>query len=126
LLLNRPLNQLVNLSLGRLSTLFLIELPVASLPSNQPGLDTRPIWPGRPKLIYPRYLVNKDAWLAAHLENQPAKCRIARGLQHYPKVWLNENRRNLGFQRKVLERVTLSSLVDSPNWTDEEATAWLD
>ena len=26
--------------------------------------DTRPIWPGRPELIYRQYLAEKEAWLA--------------------------------------------------------------
>jgi len=28
--------------------------------------DSRPIWPGRPEVIYSKYLANKEAWLAAH------------------------------------------------------------
>jgi hypothetical protein len=92
----------------------------------QPILDTRPIWLGRPELIYQRYLADKEAWLTAHPEVQLAEYRTARGLKRYQKRWLNENRRNLGFQRLNLETETLSSIIDSPNWTDEEVTAWLD
>ena len=92
----------------------------------QPILDTRPIWLGRPELIYQRYLADKEAWLTAHPEVQLAEYRTARGLKRYQKRWLNENRRNLGFQRLNLETETLSSILDSPNWTDKEITAWLD
>jgi hypothetical protein len=28
-------------------------------------LDTRPIWPGRPELIYQAYIAEREAWLAA-------------------------------------------------------------
>jgi hypothetical protein len=102
--------------------------PVPEPGVSEPGVpepaDTRPIWPYRPELIYQRYLAEKEAWLVAHPGIRPARYRTARGLEHYPKRWLNENRRNLGFWRLDLETETL--LEDSPNWTDEEVTAWLD
>jgi hypothetical protein len=91
----------------------------------QPVPDTRPIWPNRPELIYQRYLANKEAWLTAHPEVQPAQYRTAQGRRNYSKRWLNENRRNLGFWRLDLQTETLLT-EDSPNWTDEEVTAWLD
>jgi hypothetical protein len=86
--------------------------------------DTRPIWPGRPELIYRRYLAEKEAWLIAHPDVQPAKYRAARGLEKHSQRWCNENRRYLGYQRLDLETETL--LEDSPDWTNEEIEAWLD
>ena len=29
-------------------------------------IDTRPIWPGRPEVIYANYLATKEAWLSAY------------------------------------------------------------
>ena len=29
-------------------------------------VDTRPIWPGRPEVIYTNYLAIKEAWLATY------------------------------------------------------------
>ena len=34
--------------------------------TSQPDLDTCPIWPGRPELIYKKYLAEKEAWLSAY------------------------------------------------------------
>jgi histone H3/H4 len=34
--------------------------------SPEPSPDTRPIWPGRPELIYKQYLIEKEAWLTSH------------------------------------------------------------
>jgi hypothetical protein len=71
------------------------------------SVDTRPIWPGRPELIYQQYLAKKEAWLLANPRVQPAQYHTARGLEHYSRRWLNENQRNLGFQRLNLETETL-------------------
>ena len=92
-----------------------------------PESDTRPIWPGRPELIHKRYVAEKEAWLAAHPGVRPAQYRKARRLEHYPKRWLNENRKYLGYQRLDLETETLLDYIEyPPNWTDEEVEAWLD
>jgi hypothetical protein len=92
-----------------------------------PKPDTRPIWPGRPELIHKRYIAEKVAWLKAHPDVRPAQYRKERGLEHYPKRWLNENRNYLGYQRLDLEIETLLDYIEHPpNWTDEEVEAWLD
>ena len=92
-----------------------------------PKPDTRPIWPGRPELIYKRYIAEKEAWLAAHPGVRPAQYRKARRLEHYPKRWLNENCKYLGYQRLDLETETLLDYREyPPEWTDEEVEAWLD
>jgi hypothetical protein len=43
-------------------------------------VDIRPIWPGRPELIYQAYLAEKNTWLAANPAIQPAQYRNKRGL----------------------------------------------
>ena len=92
-----------------------------------PEPDTRPIWPGRPELIHKRYVAEKEAWLAAHPGVRPAQYRKARRLELYPKRWLNENRKYLGYQRLDLETETLLDYREyPPEWTDEEVEAWLD
>ena len=45
-----------------------------------PEVDTRPIWPGRPELIYQAYLAEKEAWLAANPTVLPLQYRHKRGL----------------------------------------------
>ena len=87
-------------------------------------MDTRPIWPHRPELIYKRYIAEKEDWLRAHLDVQPAQYRTARGLEQYSKAWLNENRRYLGFRRLDLETETF--LEGRAEWIDEEIEAYLD
>ena len=89
-----------------------------------PTLDTRPIWPGRPELLYKQYFAEKEAWLLAHPDVRPAKYRTARGLEVYSVRWCNENRRNLPRERINLE--TETELDEAPNWTHEEISAWLD
>jgi hypothetical protein len=87
-------------------------------------VDTRPIWPGRPELFYKQYITEKEAWLAAHPDVQPASYRTARGLERYPVSWCNRNRIFLPRERLDLQTETL--LEGSPNWTNEETSAWLD
>ena len=41
-------------------------LEPAPEPAPEPA-NTRPIYPGRPELIYRRYLAEKEVWLIAHL-----------------------------------------------------------
>jgi hypothetical protein len=86
--------------------------------------DTRPIWPGRPGLIHRQYLAEKEAWLADNLGVCPASYRRARGLEIYPYHWIRERRRELPIQRLDLDTETL--LEGSPDWTNEEVSAWLD
>jgi hypothetical protein len=88
------------------------------------ALDTRPIWPGRPELLYKQYLAKKEAWLIAHLDVQPANYRTARGLEVYSVRWCNENRRYLPRERIDLQ--TETELDEALNWTHEEISAWLD
>jgi hypothetical protein len=87
-------------------------------------VDTRPIWPHRPELIYKQYLTEKEAWLRAHPDVQPANYRTERGLEVYSRRWCNENRRYLGKDRLNLQTETL--LDQAPNWTIEQISAWLD
>jgi hypothetical protein len=88
------------------------------------ALDTRPIWPGRPELLYKQYLAKKEAWLIAHLDVQPANYRTARGLEVYSVRWCNENCRYLPRERIDLQ--TETELDEALNWTHEEISAWLD
>jgi hypothetical protein len=86
--------------------------------------DTRPIWPGRPELIYQQYLAEKEAWLADNLEVQPARYRKARGLEIYSLSWFRRRRLELPIQR--LDLVTETLLKGTPDWTYEVVSAWLD
>jgi hypothetical protein len=86
--------------------------------------DTRPIWPGRPELIYQQYLAEKEAWLADNLEVQPASYRKARGLEIYSLSWFRRRRLELPKQR--LDLVTETLLKGTPDWTYEVVSAWLD
>ena len=45
-------------------------------------VDTRLIWPSRPKVIYTQYIAKKKAWLAAYPTIQSSKYPIARGLKN--------------------------------------------
>jgi hypothetical protein len=89
-----------------------------------PPTDTRPIWPGRPELLYKQYLIEKEAWLTAHPDIQPANYRTARGLEVYSERWCRRNCRYLPKDRLDLQTETL--LDQEPNWTIEEISAWLD
>jgi hypothetical protein len=44
--------------------------------------DTRPIWPGRPELIYQRYLAEKEAWITVYPTVCPSNYHKARGLEY--------------------------------------------
>jgi hypothetical protein len=101
-----------------------IEVQPPSPASTSEAPDTRPIWPGRPELLYKQYLAEKEAWLTAHLDVQPANYRTARGLEVYSVRWCNENRRYLPRERINIE--TETELDEAPNWTHEEISAWLD
>ena len=98
--------------------------PESAIQPDPELVDTRPIWPHRPELIYRRYIDEKEDWLRAHPDVQPAQYRTARGLEQYSKAWLNENRRYLGFRRLDLETETF--LEGRAKWTDEEIEAYLD
>jgi hypothetical protein len=93
-------------------------------PATPAAPDTRPIWPGRPELLYKQYLAEKEAWLIAHPDVQPANYRTTRGLEVYSVRWCNENRRYLPRERINIE--TETELDEAPNWTYEEISAWLD
>ena len=98
--------------------------PESAIQPNPELVDTHPIWPYRPELIYRRYIDEKEDWLRAHPDVQPAQYRTARGLEQYSKAWLNENRRYLGFRRLDLETETF--LKGRAKWTDKEIEAYLD
>jgi hypothetical protein len=86
--------------------------------------DTRPIWPGRPELIYQQYLAKKEAWLANNPKVRSASYRRARSLEVYPYDWIKERRRELPVQRLDLDTETLIKGI--ADWTNEEVSAWLD
>jgi hypothetical protein len=93
-------------------------------PASEPTPDTRPIWPRRPELIYKQYLIEKEAWLTAHPDVQPASYRTARGLEVYSERWCRRNCKYLPKDRLDLQTETL--LDQDPDWTIEEISAWLD
>ena len=102
-----------------------VQPPSPASTSEAPAVpDTRPIWPGRPELLYKQYLAEKEAWLLAHPDVRPAKYRTARGLEVYSVRWCNENRRYLPWERIDIE--TETELDKALNWTHEEISAWLD
>ena len=89
-----------------------------------PEIDTRPIWPGRPELIYQAYLAEKEAWLAANPTVLPAQYRHKRGLPKWSESWCRQNKKFLPYQQLNLQSETL--IPGDPNWSYEELRAWLD
>lgn len=87
-------------------------------------VDTRPIWPGRPELIYQAYLAEKEAWLAANPAVLPAQYRNKRGLTRWSESWCRQHKKFLPYQRLDLQSETL--ILGDPNWSYEELRAWLD
>jgi hypothetical protein len=88
--------------------------------------DTRPIWPGRPELIYRRYLAEKAAWLADNPGiNTPASYRRSKGLEIYSASWIRQRRQALPMWRLDLDTETLLK-EDMAVWSNEEISAWLD
>ena len=86
--------------------------------------DTRPIWPGRPELIYKQYLIEKEAWLTAHLTVRHSNYREKRGFESYSPRYCKEQSRYLPDHRLDLETETV--VEGRPHWTTEEVHAWLD
>jgi hypothetical protein len=95
-----------------------------SNPENTIEVDTRPIWPGRPELIYQAYLAEKEAWLAANPAVLPAQYRNKRGLTRWSESWCRQNKKFLPYQRLDLQSENL--ILGDPNWSYEELRAWLD
>jgi hypothetical protein len=81
-------------------------------------VDSRPIWPGRPELIYQRYLAAKGAWLTEHLAVRPSGYRKARGFKSHSVKYCAQQARHLPKQRLNLETGTL--IQGRPHWTTEE------
>jgi hypothetical protein len=70
-------------------------------------VDTRPIWPGRPELIYQAYIAEKEAWLAANPAILPAQYRSKRGLHRWSESWCRQHKKFLPSQRLNLQSETL-------------------
>ena len=88
--------------------------------------DNRPIWPGRPELIYRQYLAEKEAWLADNPGfGTPASYRRSRGLEIYSAVLIRRYRHALPLWRLDLDTETLLK-DDIAKWSNEEISAWLD
>ena len=88
--------------------------------------DTRPIWPGRPELIYQQYLAKKEAWLADNPGfGTLASYRQSRGLKIYSAVLIRRYRHALLLWRLDLDTETLLK-DDIAKWSNEEISAWLD
>jgi hypothetical protein len=88
--------------------------------------DNRPIWPGRPELIYQQYLAEKEAWLADNPGfGTPASYRRSRGLEIYSAVLIRRYRHALPLWRLDLDTETLLK-DDIAEWSNEEISAWLD
>ena len=91
--------------------------------TSQP-LDTCPIWPGRPELIYKEYLAKKEAWLSAHPSVRSSNYQSAKGLEPHSIKYCKEQTRFLLIQRLDLE--TESLIEGRPHWSTKEIQAWLD
>ena len=87
--------------------------------------DIRPIWPGRPELIYRQYLDQKEARLANNPRVKPASYRRSRGLELYSLSWIKQRRKGLPIWRLDLDTETLLK-EDIAEWSNEEVSAWLD
>ena len=100
------------------------ESPAQSPPQSLQAPDMRPIWPGRPELIYKEYIAQKEVWLSTHPTVRPSNYRTARGLESYSIKYCKAQARFLPIQRLDLETETL--LEGRPHRTTEEIQAWLD
>jgi hypothetical protein len=87
-------------------------------------VDTRPIWPGRPELIYQAYIAEKEAWLAANPAILPAQYRSKRSLPRWNESSYRQNKKFLPYQRLNLQSEAL--IPGDPNWSYKELRAWLD
>jgi hypothetical protein len=86
-------------------------------------VDSRPIWPGRPEVIYQTYIAEKEARLALNPTIRPAQYRKKGGLTAWSKQWCRQNKKFLPSARLNLHTEILAG---DPNWTYEELEAWLD
>jgi hypothetical protein len=118
---NRPVVNSTTLPVVNSTTLPVVNSTTQPVPES---IDTRPIWPGRPELIYRQYLAEREFWLADNPGVRPASYRRARGLEIYPYHWIRERRRELPIQRLDLDtEILLEGIAD---WTNAEVSAWLD
>jgi hypothetical protein len=87
-------------------------------------VDIRPIWIGRPEVIYQTYLAEKDDYLAASPAVQSAQYRKKLGLTIRSKGWCLQQKKFL-LQKRL--NIDIEALVrGDPNWSIEELSAWQD
>jgi hypothetical protein len=116
-----PVSESTTLPVPESTTLPVPESTTLPVPEST---DTRPIWPGRPELIYQRYLAEKESWLTAHPTVRPGNYRKARGLEYWSIKYCKEQLWHLPKDRIDLQTETL--VEGRPHWTTEEVQAWLD
>jgi hypothetical protein len=62
-------------------------------------VDTRPIWPERPEIIYQAYLAEKENWFATNPTVMPAQYRNKRGLTKWGEKWCRQHKKFLPSSR---------------------------
>jgi hypothetical protein len=122
--LNSTSQTVVNLTSQTVVNSTTLPVPESTTLPVPESTDTRPIWPGRPELIYQRYLAEKEAWLTAHPTVRPSNYRKARGLEYWSIKYCKEQLWHLPKDRIDLQTETL--VEGRPHWTTEEVQAWLD
>ena len=87
--------------------------------------DTRPIWPGRPEVIYANYLTTKEAWLSTHPIIRRSEYRRAAGLKNWGRRYCQEESMRMPMDR--LDLRTGKWVWQRVNrWSNEEIEAYLD
>ena len=86
--------------------------------------DNRPIWPGRPEVIYTNYLARKEAFLAANPTIRPSNYRRAIGLEVYDRAFCRQQAIYMPLDRLDLQTETW--VKGRPNWSIEEIHAYID
>ena len=88
-------------------------------------VDTRPIWPGRPEVIYTNYLATKEAWLATYPIVEPSDYYREAGLKVWGRRYYEEQRAYMPMDRLDLSTGTVIRQRLN-RWSNKEVEAYLD
>lgn len=97
--------------------------PVQSLIQAAPPPPKKQLGPNRPEMVFRRYTIEKEAWLAAHPAIRPSEYRRKRGWITLRKRQLQDHIRHMPEERRNLNGDIIQAKA---NWSTEEVMAWLD